>query len=93
MRFSLNCRTMRNGRRYNAEGLTSGLSAKVDSGPSFDYPIVMTLDEEATRLKELLSDKVVTNVVRHRADEIVVEFSDGSRMIVDAQSDLEISVT
>ena len=65
----------------------------MDYGPSFAYPLVMTLDEEATRLKELLGGKVVTNVLRHRADEIVVEFSDGSRMIVDAPSDLEISVT
>lgn len=53
----------------------------------------MTLDEEAERLKELLSRKIVTTVYRHRANEIVVEFSDGSRMFVDASTALEISVT
>jgi len=53
----------------------------------------MTLDEAAMRLRQLLGGKVVKTVYRHRRNEIVVEFSDGSSMIVDAPSDLEISVT
>lgn len=53
----------------------------------------MTLDEEATRLRQLLGGKVVRTFYRNRRNEIVVEFSDGSRMIVDAPGDLEISVT
>ena len=53
----------------------------------------MTLDEEAKRIEHLLRGKVLTNVYRHRRNEIVLEFSDGSRLMVDAASDLEISVT
>lgn len=53
----------------------------------------MTLDEEAARIEQLVSGKVVKTVYRHHPNEIVVEFTDGSRLFVDAPSDLEISVT
>jgi len=53
----------------------------------------MTFDEEAERLGALLSGKVVKAIFRHRANESVVEFTDGGRLIVDTIGDLEISVT
>jgi hypothetical protein len=53
----------------------------------------MTLDEEATRISELVEGKAIVAVYRHRASEIVIEFADGSRLFVDAISALEISVT
>lgn len=46
----------------------------------------MPLDEKTERLKQLLGGKVVTTIYRHRPNEIVVEFSDGSRLTVDAPS-------
>ena len=53
----------------------------------------MTLDEETKQLNQLLDGKVVTAVYRQRPNEIVLDFSDGRRLIIDASSDLEISVT
>ncbi len=53
----------------------------------------MTLDEEAARIEHLLGDKVVTAIHRPRKNEIVVEFTDGSRLFAYSQTDLEISVT
>lgn len=53
----------------------------------------MTLQEEATGLERLLVGRVVTAIRRNRASEIVVEFDDGSRLLVDASSELSLSVT
>lgn len=54
----------------------------------------MKLDEEASRITELLSKKAVRAVYRHRQSEVVIEFSDGSCLIVDAYGDkLECSIT
>ena len=52
------------------------------------------LEDEATRLSDLLRGKVVTAVRRHRPDEILIEFDDGTRLYVDRNSGgLEFSVT
>ena len=54
----------------------------------------MTLAEEASRATGLLVGKVVMQVVRHREGEVVVEFEDGTRLIVDhTQTGVELSVT
>lgn len=49
---------------------------------------------EAERLSAMLCGKKVEKVWRHRAHEIGIEFSDGTRLFVDARDmGLEISVT
>jgi hypothetical protein len=53
-----------------------------------------TLESEAKRATELLRGKVVTQVWRHRKNEVGIEFSDGSRLFVDYLPDgLELSIT
>ncbi len=52
------------------------------------------LNDEAQRLQSLIADKVIAKVRRHRASELVLEFSDGSRLFVNADGqDLDLSVT
>lgn len=54
----------------------------------------MTLDEEAAEAERLLSGKSVSRVWRHRGSEVVLEFSDGTRLFVDGgRAPLELSVT
>jgi hypothetical protein len=53
-----------------------------------------TLDEESSTATALLAGKTVTHVIRHRPNEMLVEFSDGTRLYVDATDGrLELSVT
>lgn len=53
----------------------------------------MTLEKEAERATAMLSGKVVTRVLRHREAEVVIEFVDGTRLFVDSESPLELSIT
>ena len=54
----------------------------------------LNLEEEAERATELLKEKVVAKVMRHRAEEICIEFTDGTRLFVDQQvAGLELSIT
>jgi len=53
----------------------------------------MTLDQEKTRLEELLGGKTVAKIIRHRANEIGIVFTDGTRLFVDSPAELELSVT
>ena len=54
----------------------------------------MTLEEEAKRASELLAGKVVETVWRHRLGEVVVQFTDGSRLSVEiSDTALELSIT
>jgi hypothetical protein len=52
------------------------------------------LKEEARNATELLSGKVVRTVWRHRAAEVGIEFTDGTRLFVDANGNsVELSIT
>ncbi len=52
------------------------------------------LEDEAKRVTEHLGGKRVRTIWRHRAGELAVEFSDGTRLFVDAKGDvLELSIT
>ena len=52
------------------------------------------LNQEARRATELLAGKTVRHVRRHRAAEVVIEFTDGTRLFVDGiGAGLEVSVT
>ena len=53
----------------------------------------MTLDEEAERATGMLLGKVVRRILRHREQEVVIEFEDGSRFFVDCETSLELSIT
>ncbi|AMX93577.1 hypothetical protein EOA22_20640 [Mesorhizobium sp. M7A.F.Ca.US.014.04.1.1] len=54
----------------------------------------MDLEEETVELTKLLSGKMVIHVWRFRAAEVLIEFTDGTRLFVDARSDaIECSVT
>jgi hypothetical protein len=54
----------------------------------------MNLKEEAKRASEMLKGKVIAKVMRQRVKEICIEFTDGTRLFVDHQSDnLEISIS
>jgi hypothetical protein len=54
---------------------------------------LMTLEEEERRATEMLRGKTVTVVRRHRAAEVMIEFSDETRLFVDAASPVELSIT
>ena len=52
------------------------------------------LKKEASKATKMLKGKVVEKVWRHRAKEIGIQFTDGSRHFVDMEPDgLEISIT
>ena len=51
------------------------------------------LETEARHATDLLRGKVVRLVWRHRPREVGIEFTDGTRLFVTAQSELELSIT
>jgi hypothetical protein len=53
------------------------------------------LEKEARRATDLLRGKVVRVVWRHRANEIGLEFDDGTRLFVDVgpNGELDVSIT
>ncbi|WDS35240.1 hypothetical protein [Pseudoxanthomonas sp.] len=54
----------------------------------------MTLEEEAEGATKLLAGRVVETIWRRRPGEIVIQFTDGSRLFVDINdASLELSVT
>jgi hypothetical protein len=55
---------------------------------------VTPLKAEAERASEMLRGKVVARVIRHRPTEVLLEFTDGTRLFVDQAADaLELSIT
>jgi len=55
----------------------------------------MNLDEEALLATGLLAGRTVRVVRRHGANELLVEFTDGTRLFVDGKADssIELSIT
>jgi hypothetical protein len=54
----------------------------------------MDLDQEAAEATRLLTGKIVRLVQRSRANEVMIEFTDGTRFYADAPSQpVELSVT
>jgi len=51
------------------------------------------LEAEALRTTELLVGKVVASISRHRETELLVQFTDGTRLFVGADTPLELSIT
>ena len=57
-------------------------------------PSKASLLEESTRATELLRGKVVARVVSSKPSEVLVEFTDGTRLFVDrTEVTLELSIT
>jgi hypothetical protein len=55
---------------------------------------VTQLEDEAGRASEMLRGKVVARVIRNRPTEVLLEFTDGTRLFVDRAADtLELSIT
>ncbi len=53
----------------------------------------MDLDQEGERATERLKGKSVNRITRHRLAEVLIEFTDGTRLFVDAKGALELSIT
>jgi len=54
----------------------------------------VTLEKEAVLATELLAGKTVSFVQRHRHGEVLVQFTDGTRLFVEVHgTDLELSIT
>lgn len=53
----------------------------------------MTLEEEQERAEKLLKGRTISKIWRHRPNEVVIQFEDGGRLFVDADTPLELSVT
>ena len=54
----------------------------------------MDLKEESERATQLLKGKVVEKVVRHRVNEVMIEFTGGARLFIDQHpDDVELSIT
>jgi hypothetical protein len=55
----------------------------------------VSLEQEARKATAVLRGRTVKQVWRHRAEEVGIEFEDGSRLFVDWQPDnrLELSIT
>jgi len=52
------------------------------------------LKDEEKNLKELLENRIVSNIHRHKKSELVIVFSDGTKLLIDQSDDaLELSVT
>jgi hypothetical protein len=55
---------------------------------------IKQLGEQSEKASTLLSGKVVARVVRNRSTEVLIEFTDGTRLFVDIAGDsLELSIT
>lgn len=53
-----------------------------------------TLNSEASRATEMLSGKVVSHVHRKREAEVLIEFTDGTRLFIDkSNTGVELSIT
>lgn len=53
----------------------------------------MTRKEETERATALLRGKTVRRVMRHREQEVMIEFEDGSRLYANSDTAFELSVT
>jgi hypothetical protein len=56
--------------------------------------VIEDLEEEARSATQILAGKSVRQLWRHRSSEVAIEFTDGSRLFVDATGEvLELSIT
>ena len=54
----------------------------------------MTLQEEQDRATEMLDGKTLRRVIRHRPQEVLLEFTDGTRFFAHCETEtLDLSIT
>ena len=54
----------------------------------------VNLEQEALRATEMLKGKIVAAVIRHRESEVLIQFTDGTRLFVDQTPvGVELSIT
>ena len=53
----------------------------------------MTLEDEERRASEMLAGKTVKSIRRHRPTEVLIEFTDDTRLYVDSDHPVEMSIT
>ena len=54
----------------------------------------ISLENESERETELLEGKIVSRVIRNRETEVLILFTDGTRLFIDkSEAGLELSVT
>ncbi len=54
----------------------------------------MNLEEESHKATRMLKNKVIDVLWRHQPCEVVIQFTDGTRLFIDQTSDgLELSIT
>ncbi|MCC0011752.1 MAG: hypothetical protein H6920_11470 [Sphingomonadaceae bacterium] len=53
---------------------------------------MVNLSDEEARATSLLAGRVLERVRRYRPNEVLIEFSDGTRLFVDASIQLELSI-
>jgi hypothetical protein len=59
-----------------------------------DKKMKTTLQKEGEKATALLKDKVVYQVIRHRTNEVCIEFTDGTRLFIDTLTGtIDISIT
>jgi RNA:NAD 2'-phosphotransferase (TPT1/KptA family) len=51
------------------------------------------LADDADRATKLLTGKTISLIWRHRANEVGIEFSDGTRLFINASEALDLSIT
>lgn len=54
----------------------------------------LKLEQEAIQASLMLKGKVVAAIIRHRESEVLIQFTDGTRLFVDQiQTGIELSIT
>ena len=71
--------------------LTRGRSLAADVAGADAAESALAQDSE--RLTAMLGNKQLTRVMRHRREEVLLEFVDGTRLYVDSADPLEFSIT
>ena len=55
--------------------------------------VLASLEEEAAKMSDMLRGKIVKAIKRHRTKEVMIEFSDGTRLFVDRTAEgLDFSI-
>jgi hypothetical protein len=54
---------------------------------------MVDLAKEAERATEMLKGRSVRVVRRHREQELLIEFEDGTRLFIDSQTEIDLSIT
>lgn len=54
---------------------------------------MLELEKQGQRMTELLQGLTITLCHRHKPNEVVIEFSNGTRLFIDSPETIEVSIT